>query len=229
MVNVYELNARGFAWADLRLLPSSWPGPGSGPSSPIRDVLHPETTEWLRALARSADLLAVASLALGRPAFAVRGNLFVKGPDSNWSVPWHQDRVVCVRRPAEVAGFSGWTRKAGLHHASAPLSVLRDMVAVRLYLDDSPAEGGPLEVVPGTHERLLAEEDLQRLSARAMVLAARAGSILLLRPLLVHRSRSQTAAHPRRVLHVEYAAESLPGELEWYYAAAPGREREQPL
>ena len=136
---------------------------------------------------------------------------------------------MCVRRPAEVAGFSGWTRKAGLHHASAPLSVLRDMVAVRLYLDDSPAEGGPLEVVPGTHQRLLAEEDLQRLSSRAMVLAARAGSILLLRPLLVHRSRSQTAAHPRRVLHVEYAAESLPGELEWYYAAAPGREREQLL
>jgi len=95
---------------------------------------------------------------------------------------------VCVRRPADIEGFSGWTKKAGLHHANAPQSVLQEMVALRLYLDDSSAEGGPLEVVPGTHETLLTEQDVQGATAAAMVLAARAGSILLMRPLLLHRS-----------------------------------------
>jgi ectoine hydroxylase-related dioxygenase (phytanoyl-CoA dioxygenase family) len=221
MATFDDLNTRGFAWAELKLPPSGWPGPESGPSSPIRDVLQPDTPAWLRSLALSPQLLAVASNALGRPAFAVRGNLFVKGPDSNWAVPWHQDRVVCVRRPADIEGFSGWTKKAGLHHANAPQSVLQEMVALRLYLDDSPAEGGPLEVVPGTHETLLTEQDVQGATVGAMVLAARAGSILLMRPLLLHRSRSQASARPRRVLHLEYAAESLPGGLEWYYATTP--------
>lgn len=221
MLSSNDLNRRGFAWADRRLAPAGWPGPESGPTSPIRDVLQPDTPEWLRSLARSADLRAVASHALGRPAFAVRGNLFVKGPDANWAVPWHQDRTVCVRRPAEVEGFSGWSKKAGLHHANAPRSVLKEMVALRLYLDDSPAEGGPLEVVPGTHETLLAEQDVQGATAGAMVLAARAGAVLIMRPLLLHRSRSQASARQRRVLHIEYAAESLPGDLEWYYATTP--------
>ena len=39
MATFDDLNTRGFAWAETKLPPSGWPGPESGPSSPIRDVL----------------------------------------------------------------------------------------------------------------------------------------------------------------------------------------------
>ena len=40
-----------------------------------------------------------------------------------------------------------------------------------------------------------------------------------MRPLLLHASASGTAPGHRRVVHLEYAAEPLPGGLEWYQPA----------
>src|SRR5579875_684177 len=49
-----------------------------------------------------------------------------------------------------------------------------------------------------------------------------AGGVVVMRPLLLHASASSTVPGRRRVVHLEYAAEALPGGLEWY---DPGRER----
>ena len=38
----------------------------------------------------------------------------------------------------------------------------------------------------------------------------------IMRPLLLHASASGTGPGRRRVIHLEYAAEDLPGGLEWY-------------
>ncbi|CAN0520653.1 unnamed protein product, partial [Laminaria digitata] len=61
----------------------------------VRDVLSKPS--WVRELARSHLLIDLATEALGGPAFPVRGNLFAKAAGGNWSVPWHQDLVVCVQ------------------------------------------------------------------------------------------------------------------------------------
>jgi hypothetical protein len=37
-----------------------------------------------------------------------------------------------------------------------------------------------------------------------------------MRPLLLHASASGTGPGHRRVIHLEYAVEELPGGLEWY-------------
>ena len=37
-----------------------------------------------------------------------------------------------------------------------------------------------------------------------------------MRPMLLHASASGTGPGHRRVIHLEYAAEQLPGGLEWY-------------
>ena len=42
------------------------------------------------------------------------------------------------------------------------------------------------------------------------------GGALLMRPLLIHASSACMAPKPRRVIHLEFAGESLPGGLEWY-------------
>ncbi|MEL7238912.1 MAG: phytanoyl-CoA dioxygenase, partial [Planctomycetota bacterium] len=67
-----------------------------------------------------------------------RGILFDKTPDRNWKVAWHQDRSIAVNGRAEAAGFGPWSRKAGVVHVQPPTRVLRQIVTLRLHLDDTP-------------------------------------------------------------------------------------------
>src|ERR1700680_406909 len=41
--------------------------------------------------------------------------------------------------------------KDGVVYAHAPASVLRQVLALRIHLDDSTSHNGPLRVLPGTH------------------------------------------------------------------------------
>ena len=79
-----------------------------------------------------------------------------------------------------------------------------------------------LRVLPGSHRlgRLSAGRIRDLLSRHSGFLCAvSAGDALLMRPLLLHASNRSTSAGHRRVLHIEYAAFTLPGELEWNDAA----------
>jgi hypothetical protein len=194
-------------------LDRSWPD--ATPREPVRDVLA--ARDFARDLATSTELIAVASEALDAEAHPVRANLFVKSEGSNWFVGWHQDRVVCVRRRAEAAGFSGWSVKAGRPHVNAPTEVLREMVAIRLHLDGCPESAGPLEVVPGTHDRVLSEAEIAARSWDPIRITAGPGELLLMRPLLLHRSGRMRQPGLRRVLHVEFASRTLPAPLRWCY------------
>ena len=96
------------------------------------------------------------------------------------------------------------------------------MLTARLHLHDCDQTNGALRVVPGTHRlgRLSAER-IQQLREHDPdhLCHLNAGDALLMRPLLLHASsRSQSNRH-RRVLHIEYAAFSLPEPLEWHEAA----------
>jgi len=45
---------------------------------------------------------------------------------------------------------------------------------------------------------------------------ARKGDELLMRPLVLHASSTARVASRRRVLHLKFAADDLPGNLEWF-------------
>jgi ectoine hydroxylase-related dioxygenase (phytanoyl-CoA dioxygenase family) len=45
---------------------------------------------------------------------------------------------------------------------------------------------------------------------------AKKGDVILMRPLLLHASSAARVASRRRVLHLEFAADDLPGNLEWF-------------
>ncbi len=175
--------------------------------------------ETVAFIARS-KIPAVVAARLGDDARIVRATLFDKTPTSNWKVPWHQDVFVAVRTRADVAGFTGWTVKEGVHHARPPASILRDLLAVRIHLDDGD-EAGALRVVPGSHvDDLLGDDDHRaRLQAGPVVMCAgAAGSALLMRPLLLHASSEGAGAGHRRVLHLELCAKILPPPLQWHAA-----------
>lgn len=151
----------------------------------------------------------------------VRGIYFDKRPETNWLVAWHQDLTLALKEQTEMTGFGPWSVKEGVPHVQPPMMLLEQMLAVRLHLDDADAGNGALRVLPGTHRlgRLSAEAIQGCRETREEVLCeAKAGDVLLMRPLLLHASSRSSSPRRRRVLHIEYAGFELPAPLEWHEA-----------
>jgi hypothetical protein len=173
----------------------------------------------VRRLSTMPRIKALAEAAIGPEPFAVRGLLFDKRPNANWTVPWHQDLTVAVKVRVNAPEFGPWTVKAGVTHVRPPVEVVARMVTVRLHLDDCGLENGPLRVVPGSHRegRLGArstQEWLERVPAHTCLVPR--GGALVLRPLLLHASSPSDSPRHRRVIHLEYAADALPHGVEWH-------------
>jgi hypothetical protein len=173
----------------------------------------------VRKLARSFELRALVAPVLGRSARVVRGLLFDKTPGANWRVAWHQDLSIAVRKRVEVSGYGPWSVKTGVAHVQPPVEVLRNMLTVRLSLDDCGPDNGPLNVLPGSHAvGVLSPVEVARWRRTVAPTACHvpAGGALLMRPLILHASSEAASPGRRRVVHLEYAGVELPGGLEWH-------------
>jgi ectoine hydroxylase-related dioxygenase (phytanoyl-CoA dioxygenase family) len=169
---------------------------------------HLMTNPVINQLAGDARLLALARLALDGPAIPYRATLFDKSPRSNWLVVWHQDTALALRTRVETPGWGPWSTKAGVLYAHAPASALQTIAALRIHLDDSKRENGPLRVLPGTHTRgVLTDQEIAELTSRidAEDCIVGRGGVVCMRPLVVHSSSKSVSNAPRRVLHLEYA------------------------
>ena len=160
-------------------------------------------------IARHSPLLDFARACVGPGAVPYRATLFEKSGSRNWLVVWHQDTTLPLASRTDSAEWGPWSVKEGVTHAHAPEWALANIVALRLHLDDSTAENGPLRVIPGSHrEGVLTDEQVFRKARESTPVdcIVRRGGVLRMRPLLIHASSKSTAPEPRRVLHVEYAA-----------------------
>jgi len=171
----------------------------------------------VRAVAGSKPVRDPMEAVLGSKCFAVRGIFFNKSRASNWKVVWHQDLTIAVRERKDVAGFGPWTMKAGLAHVQPPAEIMAGILAIRLHLDESELDNGPLRVIPGSHKegRLSADRIGCWEKRTSVICTIPSGGALLMRPLLLHASSACTAPKPRRVIHLEFAAADLPDGLEW--------------
>ncbi len=153
--------------------------------------------------------------------FPVRALLFDKTPETNWNVSWHQDLSIAVADRIDTPGFGGWSLKEGVWHVQPPAAILERMLTVRLHLDDCGPEHGPLRVIPGSHRLGRLDADgiaACRAKTPAEEIHCRAGDALVMRPLLLHASSKATRPSRRRVFHVEFACEELPGDLRWAHS-----------
>jgi hypothetical protein len=158
---------------------------------------------------------------LPRNAVAVQCTLFDKSPTKNWLVALHQDLSIPVKSRVDSPECSGWSEKEGQLYVQPPFSVLEQLVAVRVHLDDCPAESGALRVVPRSHlegrvDRARAEA--LRLEHGETVVPVDRGGALVMRPLILHASSKATSMNPRRVLHFVFGPPTLPFGLEWRWA-----------
>jgi ectoine hydroxylase-related dioxygenase (phytanoyl-CoA dioxygenase family) len=115
--------------------------------------------------------------------------------------------------------------KDGVDHVEPPISILEDMLTLRLFVDDCDGDNGPLEVAIGSHRfGRLPGAEMSTFVRRATIFvgAGRAGDVLVMKTLAVHSSKRARLPGHRRVLHVDYAASELPVPLEWMLDHCPG-------
>jgi len=172
----------------------------------------------IRELATSPAVRNLADTVLGKHCFAVKATFFNKTQESNSKVAWHQDLTIMVRKRREVAGFGPWTIKEGIVHVQPTADILSRILAIRLHLDESGADNGPLRTIPGSHKhgRLSSEQVSAYGRADCVVCMVPRGGALLMRPLLLHASSACSVTKPRRVIHLEFSADELSQGLAWF-------------
>jgi ectoine hydroxylase-related dioxygenase (phytanoyl-CoA dioxygenase family) len=160
---------------------------------------HLMSTPAITTLANDDRLTDLAKSWLGSPAIPFRATLFEKSGAKNWLIPWHQDTALPFENRFDQPGWGPWSEKAG---------VISRVIALRVHLDASDADNGPLRVVPGSHQAgVLSDEKVAEfVSANDEVeCCVPQGGVIAMRPLIIHSSSKVRSARPRRVLHIEYA------------------------
>lgn len=99
-----------------------------------------------------------------------------------------------------------------------PVTVLEQMVALRLHLDGCSPANGPLRVLPGSHRfGTLSRERIEEIREQTVQyeLFVERGSVIAMRPQLLHASSKSRTNRSRRVLHFLFGPVKLPEGLEW--------------
>jgi ectoine hydroxylase-related dioxygenase (phytanoyl-CoA dioxygenase family) len=162
----------------------------------------------VRSVASDPRMLRIACVALGTNALPYRATLFEKSSMANWLVVWHQDTALPLQSQFALLGWGPWSRKADILYAHAPSWALSRILALRLHLDASTTDNGPLRVLPGTHSfGVMSDAEISALarSRTHINCIVQRGGVMAMSPLLVHSSSKARSDSPRRVLHIEYA------------------------
>jgi hypothetical protein len=181
-------------------------------------IRHALQHHAIHEMATGPKLLGLARSILSPDAFPFKATLFDKSARTNWLVVWHQDTALPIRVRHQAEGWGPWSVKDGVIYAHAPATALNRVLALRVHLDDSGADNGPLRVLPGTHTRgVLTDEEIEeveKISALVDCLVPQ-GGVLAMKPLIVHASSKSESSTPRRVVHIEYCTcNAFPSGLE---------------
>ncbi|MBE7174206.1 MAG: phytanoyl-CoA dioxygenase family protein [Williamsia sp.] len=148
--------------------------------------------------------------------FVVKSIYFDKPPTSNWYVSYHQDLTISVDKKPELTGFEFWTTKQNQFAVQPPLDFLRNIVTIRIHLDDTDENNGALKVVPHSHLKgVYRPETVNWAVEQEVSCHVPAGGIMLMKPLLLHSSSRTTNNRQRRVIHIEFSNLELPPPLNW--------------
>jgi ectoine hydroxylase-related dioxygenase (phytanoyl-CoA dioxygenase family) len=158
----------------------------------------------------------VISRLFGAGYFVVKSIYFDKPPASNWFVARHQDLTIAVDRKIALDHYGPWTVKQDQYAVQPPLALLEDNVTMRIHLDDTDAHNGALKVIPGSHaKRIYRAANTELSMEEELTCAVPQGGIMIMKPLLVHASGRSTNGRRRRVVHIEFSRQQLPGGLQW--------------
>jgi ectoine hydroxylase-related dioxygenase (phytanoyl-CoA dioxygenase family) len=148
--------------------------------------------------------------------FAVKSIYFDKPEQSNWFVSYHQDLTISVENKYETEGFTSWTIKQNQFAVQPPLNILQNNFTIRIHLDDTDEQNGALRIIPKSHLKGIVRQDkAEENTEPEMICSVKKGGIMIMKPLLLHASNRTTNNKKRRVVHIEFSNQKLPGKLNW--------------
>lgn len=170
----------------------------------------------ISALVFNNRLRAIINELFGPDYFLVKSIYFDKPEQSNWFVAYHQDLTISVEEKKQVAGFDQWTVKNNQFAVQPPVALLQNIFTIRIHLDDTDENNGALKIVPGSHRKgIYRPETIDWSTEQEVVCKVQSGGIMIMQPLLLHASNRTTNNNKRRVIHLEFSNQLLPGELQW--------------
>ena len=132
---------------------------------------------------------------------------FIKTKDKNWSLPWHQDRVIAMPSKQNLAAYSNWSRKSGIWHCEPLVQVLRNMAFAYIAFDDMPHGRGGLELAEGTHlDGIIENIEIDDIVKNKTITKPNLmrGDVLLISALTLHRSATLSGSDVRRALRLDF-------------------------
>ena len=164
----------------------------------------------------NSRLRAIIDELFGPDYFLVKSIYFDKPEQSNWFVAYHQDLTISVQEKKQVAGFEQWTVKNNQFAVQPPVALLENIFTIRIHLDDTDENNGALKIVPGSHRKgIYRPETIDWNTEQEVICKVQSGGIMIMQPLLLHASNRTTNNNKRRVIHLEFSNQLLPGELQW--------------
>jgi phytanoyl-CoA hydroxylase len=164
------------------------------PNAPrVRRIKKPHDVDPLyRAVARHPGIVALLNRVIGPDVRLHHSKVNMKSPRYGAPLEWHQD----------------W---AFIPHSNMSMAI------AALMLDDVEPDNGPVLFIPGSHRGPLMDhhrdgffvgaiDPTEIALERAVPMIARAGSMTLHHPMLIHGSALNTSDKQRRMLFYEYAA-----------------------
>jgi ectoine hydroxylase-related dioxygenase (phytanoyl-CoA dioxygenase family) len=137
----------------------------------------------------------------------IRAVFFEKSSSLNWSLPWHQDRVVIMSDRTDDPTYSNWSKKEGFWHCEPPISTLKEMAFAYIALDSIASGSGGLELAEGTHNHgRITAPDINNCIANTNIATPtlKTGDVLFVQALTLHRSVSLKGAQRRRALRLDF-------------------------
>lgn len=137
---------------------------------------------------------------------------FVKSQQENWSLPWHQDRVIAMPEKVDDPAYSHWSRKSEILHCEPPVEVLRKVAFAYIAFDPVVSNSGGIEIAEGTHRigKIQSSEIERRVkSAEIRCPTLNSGEALLIKALTLHRSGRFESEGQRRTLRLDFLRNGL--------------------
>ncbi|CAL2076671.1 Phytanoyl-CoA dioxygenase [Tenacibaculum sp. 190524A02b] len=181
----------------------------------VRQLLnkHPQIKEKLFENKKFQELV---KTICGTKYFITKGIYFNKPAQSNWFVGYHQDISISAKNKIVSEGYTNWTNKKGQLGVIPPPTILEQTVTIRIHLDDTDETNGALKVIPKSHKNGIIRVDqnftIKNLE-KEVVCKVKKGSVMLMKPLLLHASSKSTAKQDRGVIHIELCNEEIP--MQW--------------
>ena len=137
---------------------------------------------------------------------------FNKSKEMNWSLPWHQDRIIAMAEKISHPDYKNWSRKSGIWHCEPKPAILGQMAFAYIAFDNIEDGMGGLELAEGTHKfGSIPEGEIETQLKTAVKIRPdmKIGEVILVSALTLHRSAPMTTIGKRRSLRLDFARPAL--------------------